>query len=250
MYSKNILEKLHKTTVIELNFKYLGNELDLFAQAKNWKKYWSKKVKPHINGKVLEIGAGIGQNHTFLHCSKVSSWTCVEPDSSLYQKINIKKEQKNSLINRCIFGTLEDVPLEKFDCILYIDVLEHIENDQKEILDCIPYLNEGGKIITLSPSYNLLFSNHDRSVGHFRRYNTKSIKALQSRELQLTEIIYLDSMGLWLNLANRIILKSSLPTKKQIFIWDKFVIPISTIMDQLLFYKIGKSVLGIYELQK
>ena len=244
------MEKLHKTPIIELDYKYPGNELDLFSQAKNWKKYWSKKVKPQINGKVLEVGSGIGQNHIYLHNRNVSSWTCVEPDSSLYQKIKIKKEQNNSLINRCILGTLKDVPLEKFDYILYIDVLEHIENDQKEILDCIPYLNERGKIITLSPAYNLLFSNHDRSVGHFRRYNTKSLKALQSRELQLTEIIYLDSMGLWLNLANRFILKSSLPTKKQIFVWDKIIVPISLLLDFILFYKVGRSVLGIYELQK
>ena len=250
MYSKNILEKLHKTPIIGLEIKYPGNELDLFAKAKNWKKYWSKKVKPHINGKVLEIGAGIGQNNIFLHNSKVSSWTCVEPDYYLYQKINTAKEQKHSLIDRSILGTLKDVPVEKFDCILYIDVLEHIENDQKEILDCIPYLNEGAKIITLSPAYNQLFSNFDRSLGHFRRYNTNSLKALQARELKLIEIKYLDSMGLCLNLANRFILKSSLPTKKQIFFWDKIIVPISLLLDFILYYKIGKSVIGIYELRK
>ena len=39
---------------------YVGNELDLFAQAKRWKRYLASHLAPYLTGDVLEVGAGIG----------------------------------------------------------------------------------------------------------------------------------------------------------------------------------------------
>ncbi len=62
---------------------YIGNELDLFKDATNWKKYFSKNISEFINGDVLEIGAGIGINTPYLIGNKTKSITCVEPDKKL-----------------------------------------------------------------------------------------------------------------------------------------------------------------------
>ena len=42
------------------SFTYPGDELVLFQHATNWKKYFSRQIKPYIKGDVLEVGAGIG----------------------------------------------------------------------------------------------------------------------------------------------------------------------------------------------
>ena len=47
-------------------FKYIGSELDLFAAVWNWKAYWSRQIRPFLNGDILEVGAGIGSNTRFL----------------------------------------------------------------------------------------------------------------------------------------------------------------------------------------
>jgi hypothetical protein len=43
-----------------MEINYQGNELDLFAKAINWKKYFASFIKPYLQGKVIEVGAGKG----------------------------------------------------------------------------------------------------------------------------------------------------------------------------------------------
>jgi len=49
------------------------------------------------------------------------------------------------------------------------------------------------------------------------------------------------------SMANKILLKTANPSLKQILFWDKVLIPLSRIIDRLLFFTIGKSVIGIWE---
>jgi len=37
-----------------------------------------------------------------------------------------------------------------------------------------------------------------------------------------------------------------MPNPKQIAVWDKLMVPLSTVVDPLLGFKIGKSILGIW----
>ncbi len=68
--------------------------------------------------------------------------------------------------------------------------------------------------------------------------------------LRLERLFYLDSAGLLLSSANLLLLRQSMPTKAQLSIWDKCVIPVSRILDQCLFNSIGKSIIGIWQLEK
>jgi hypothetical protein len=38
--------------------EYIGNELELFKHAKNWKSYYKRKVEDFIIGDVWDVGAG------------------------------------------------------------------------------------------------------------------------------------------------------------------------------------------------
>jgi hypothetical protein len=39
--------------------QYVGDELGLFAEVRNWKSYWARQLQPFIHGDILEVGAGI-----------------------------------------------------------------------------------------------------------------------------------------------------------------------------------------------
>ena len=43
-----------------MSAQYIGSELDLFAQALNWKAYWSSVLRPYVGSTILDVGAGIG----------------------------------------------------------------------------------------------------------------------------------------------------------------------------------------------
>jgi len=229
-------------------YLYPGAELELFSYAINWKSYFKKHLIPYVQGRVLEVGAGIGETSKFLQNTKVSHWTYLEPDRRLFS--DLVKKNCGSKSDEFICGTTEDIKEKNFDTILYIDVLEHIEDDLNELKFCSRLLAKNGRIIILSPAHNILFSQFDKSIGHFRRYNHKMLKNLEYKDLRLKQYIYLDSLGLFLNLCNKLILKKSIPNIKQILFWDRCIVPISKLLDPILGKKFGKTIIGIFEVSK
>ncbi len=126
---------------------YVGQELDLFAQASRWKKYWSDMLRPYLGAEVLEVGAGLGVNTPLLYGPAQSRWVCLEPDPNLSANLseNLKRmDSTRAYESRC--GTLSPTdPNETFDTIIYIDVLEHIEDDAAELLAAAQQLLPGGR---------------------------------------------------------------------------------------------------------
>src|SRR5438046_3446757 len=119
------------------NRPYVGNELDTFRLAGNWKRYWSSFVVPFLRGDVLEIGAGIGANLSLLCGDAVHRWICLEPDVTLCQRIDTEIGRLQ-LRHKChtVHGTLSALPeRDRFDVLLYLDVLEHILDDAAERRD-------------------------------------------------------------------------------------------------------------------
>ena len=68
--------------------------------------------------------------------------------------------------------------LQKYDGILLMDVLEHIENDTEFLQTSCKYLQNEGLVIINVPALNLLFSKYDRKTGHIRRYDKKTLRKL------------------------------------------------------------------------
>ena len=228
---------------------YIGEELGLFAEAKNWKKYYSSLISPFLGKRVLEVGAGIGATTEIL-CKNADheEWVCLEPDRVFVYKIK-QKIEIGILPDFCspIVGYLKDLRREvKFDTILYIDVLEHVADDAQELQNATSFLNSGGNLIVLSPAYNFLFSPFDKSIGHFRRYDKRMISSFHLPQLNLVWLKYLDSIGMLTSLANKYLLKQDYPTKEQIYFWDRWIIPIAKVVDPLLFFSFGRSILSIW----
>ena len=92
-----------------------------------------------------------------------------------------------------------------------------------------------------------MFSEFDAAIGHYRRYDKNMLRAISPKGLRLAELYYLDSFGLLLSLGNRCILRRALPTARQIQFWDRFVIPCSRAIDPLIAYKLGKTVVAVWE---
>ena len=231
------------------DFKYAGSELDLFAAVHNWKTYWSNRIRPYVTGDVLEVGAGIGSNTPYLDSGDNGRWVCLEPDAELASQLttNLERSGKKRTYET-ITGTLQDLDSNlRFDTILYIDVLEHIEDDRAELANAASRLEVGGRIIVLSPAHQGLFTPFDAAIGHFRRYNRQMLRRISPPDLLLDRLFYLDSAGLVLSGANLLLLRQSMPTTSQLRVWDKFVIPISRVLDRFLFNSVGKSIVGVWQ---
>jgi len=234
-------------------YQYPGQELKLFEEARNWKKYLSAQIRPFISGKVLEVGAGISETTPFMISEQVTQWTCLEPDEHLFNTIRHKISRRELPVYcKARKGTLEDLETgEKFDTIIYIDVLEHIEEDKAEVAKAISHLNEDGHLVILSPAFQFLYNPFDRAVGHHRRYTKSTLRnVMKSGNLAEKKLIYLESWGTILIFFNRFLFRKTYPSKFTVSFWDRFFIPLSKITDKLLLHSFGKSIIGVWQLKK
>lgn len=227
---------------------YIGGELELFADAHNWKAYFSTVIAPHLRGRVLEVGAGLGSTTLALCHTEVEHWECLEPDSGLQKKLAAMLVSHNwPCPVQARLGTLTDLAgNETYDTIIYIDVLEHIAEDRAELALAARHLVSGGKLVVLSPAFQFLFSEFDASVGHQRRYKRSSLLALTPPGLTPLTCRYLDSVGLLASLANRMVLRASLPTREQIRMWNRLMVPLSRILDRIVRFGFGRSIVAIW----
>jgi SAM-dependent methyltransferase len=228
-------------------FTYVGSELSLFEKARQWKAYWRDQIRGYVQGDVLEVGAGIGANTNLLADLDYRSWTCLEPDAELAARIEDPSKGKH----RKIVGTIDELrSSERFDTILYIDVLEHIEDDRAEISRAGERLKPGGALIVLSPAHPSLYAPFDAAIGHFRRYTRSSLCAAIPDGLQECSVVYLDSAGMLASAANRLLLRRAMPTERQILTWDRYLIPVSRVLDPIFGWRVGKTVLGIWRIEE
>lgn len=230
------------------DFAYVGSELDLFAQAVTWKAYFRRHLLPYLHGDVLEVGAGIAATTRLLCDGTQSRWVCLEPDRSLVARMG--EGEALPPVCQVVTGTIIELPpAEQFDTILYVDVLEHIEDDRGELIQAVAHLKPGGVVVVLSPAWQWLFTPFDQAIGHYRRYSKATLRKVVPATLREVRVLYLDSLGCLISGGNRLILRSAMPTLGQIRFWDRVVVPVSQWLDPLLGYRIGKSVLGVWRLE-
>ena len=231
-----------------MSYHYVGSELELFAAAANWKAYLAGVLRRFVVGRVLEVGAGIGSNISYLDSGLVSEWTALEPDANLAHRIKELLTVGQLPTNcRIVNGTIASVDCAAlFDTILYLDVLEHILDDGAELVRASRHLATRGNLVVAAPAHQFLFTPFDAAIGHHRRYSRAGLRALKPARCQLTTCIMLDCAGFFASLANKVLLSAALPSKRQIAVWDKFLVPVSCILDRAIGHSFGKTIVAVW----
>jgi SAM-dependent methyltransferase len=226
---------------------YIGSELELFAEARRWKAYWSRDVARWVRGDVLDVGAGLGATaRVFAHAAGITSYLALEPDAELVARMQQAAAGDFPPRFEALAGTIESLPpSRRFDSILYIDVLEHIADDRGELERARAHLAPGGRILVLAPAHGFLYSPFDAAIGHERRYDRRTLRAAVPAGLEVERMHYLDSVGMLASLANRLLLRSAMPTRGQIALWDRWMVPTSRWLDPATGHALGKSLVAV-----
>ena len=213
-------------------------ELEFFDAAKNWRKYQFNHIFKYINSSVLEIGPGTGNNVRY-YKNRASQITLLETNKNLANSLKSKFDEDKKII---VLNSDIHIQEKTFDTIMYMDVLEHIEDDKKEVNKALKHLNSGGNLIFFVPAYQFLYSDFDKSIGHIKRYNKQFFLSLKENEnISIVELKYFDSIGFFIAVLNKIFNKNTKETiGLGVKIWDKLIF-FSKIMDLIFLNKFGKS---------
>lgn len=209
-----------------------------------WYNNWVlNKLAPYIKGDILEVGCGIG-NFTNQLLS-FGSVTAIDIQSDYIPGLSSVLKGKASIG----FGDIEKGEYffgkKKFDTIVCLNVLEHIENDSMALENLVQLLKPDGYLILLVPSGMHLYGEIDRSIGHFRRYSKEDLTAVLKKTGLMVKktrrLNFLGAIGWWV--AGRIF-KSQTVRSDQIGLFNLLapvVLPIEDIVEP----PFGTSVLTI-----
>jgi len=134
--------------------------------------------------KIIDIGAGSG----FFSIALASNFpdckvVCVDPNYV----------QDSEIFDGSIVFTKSSAPLQG-DIYLLMDVLEHVEDDQKLLSDSLEKAKPGSLVLITVPAFKSLWSSHDVFLEHFRRYRLNEMKKIaESCNLRIIESHYLFS---------------------------------------------------------
>lgn len=121
----------------------------------------------------LDVGAGDAWFARQLRrlLSPTASLTCWDINYSAADLATKEEHDGISLV--------ADRPSRRFDRVLMLDVIEHVEDDGKFIsMIADDLLAEDAVVLVSVPAYQGLFSSHDRSLHHYRRYSPGECRRL------------------------------------------------------------------------
>jgi len=230
------------------DFEYRGSELELFAEAVNWRIYWQRQATPFLGRNVLEVGAGIGTITRDLCRAPVERWVALEPDPKMAARLGAER-RAGRLPPACepLCGTIAMLgPEERFDTVIYIDVLEHIEDDREALRRMSAILQPGGVIVLLVPAFPALYGPIDKQLGHHRRYTRKSLRKLAAAAgLHVKSAHYMNAIGFFGWWINAHLLRREAQSASQIGIFDRYIVPLSSRLEGLVPPPFGQSLLAV-----
>jgi SAM-dependent methyltransferase len=132
---------------------------------------WLRQGKRPL--RMLDVGCGNG-----LFFKPLSVYGSIEGVEKVGAILHNSPSPQNTLIHNIDF--LEFQPEQRYDLILFLDVLEHIEDDAGFLAHASSLLTSNGRVLISVPAAPVLFNSHDRINHHLRRYRWKDLTQLAS----------------------------------------------------------------------
>lgn len=230
--------------------EYAGKDLEAMDFAVRYHEWILDLMRPYLGKDLVEVGAGTGSFSQLLLRTGPRSLTLVEP-SAMFESLKVNVKANGSVNIRYfhdIFGHAADRIAAEAppDSIIYINVLEHIEDDVSELRRACETLVPGGRLFIFVPAMPFLFSEFDKKIGHFRRYRRKELREkLVSAGFEVLMDRWFDAPGILPWALKYRLMRSTTMESGAVQLYDRVVVPIIRPLENMLNPPIGKNLLFI-----
>lgn len=214
---------------------YQSQILVRLARAKKFNTWLTDIIRPYVGNNVLEIGSGIGNitkqlvprdkyHVTDINENFLESLEKIQEGKPYLSIENLDINDVSKLNDKNIL----------FDSIVCLNILEHIDDDEKALKNIVSLLENNGRAIVLVPRKQWAFGSLDAVVGHKRRYSSRSLKELaQKTNIELEKLISFNKISFIPWIINGKIFKRKKFGLLQIVLFDA-MIPILRHIDKFL----------------
>jgi SAM-dependent methyltransferase len=239
------------------DFSYEGKDLETMSGATNYYRWMLGIFQPYLGKKLVEVGAGSGTFSKMLADTTASSLTLLEPSDEMFpllkdQAKQLKKQLPVNVYNDFLGNVAADIKKKhRPDTVIYINVMEHVEDDAAELKTVYNLLPDGGRLIIFVPALQGLMSDFDKKIGHYRRYSKTGLEQkVRKAGFNVATARYFDFIGIapwWLKFT---LMKSTVMQPGLTKVYDKFVVPVVSKLEGVITPPVGKNVLLVAEKTK
>jgi SAM-dependent methyltransferase len=140
--------------------------------------------------RLMEAGCGTGGNLQMLSSfGKLEAFE-LDDEARVIAKSKLSMDIKSGMLP-------DQVPYKdgSFDVVVAFDVIEHVEKDVESLAKLGQQLAPGGRLVMTVPAMPWLWSKHDETHHHYRRYTSASLKeALLKAGLKPVRISYFNTL--------------------------------------------------------
>ncbi len=214
-----------------------AEELENLAQANHFFGWIADELVPHLGHRILEVGAGIGTIATKVAERKpASEITAIEPAENLFEELESNTARlRNVTPLQLTSQELATTRPQQFDSIVYVNVLEHILDDEAEMRTAFDLVAPGGSLGVFVPAMSRLYGSLDYKSGHHRRYDKVGLREVIAQAgFEIVELRYLEVAGVvpyWL--MYRVLNRQSLSSMSS-GVFDRMVVPVSKTAQRLV----------------
>jgi SAM-dependent methyltransferase len=232
------------------SFDYSGHEnLELLSQTRLFNDWIYEQIFPGIKGDILEVGSGIGTfSEKIIWDLPNSNITLTDVSTRYVKQLEQKFCHNNSRVSsyKLDLNSKDDcqkIGYGKFDSIIAINVLEHVEHDEFALHQLYDMLGMEGRLIILVPCYRFLYNTIDNDIGHFRRYTKSDLESkIKNTKFSIDQLFYFNMLGVVGWYINGNLGKSPKINSTASKVFDRTV-PLLKLVEKIIGRRIGLSLI-------
>jgi len=234
---------------IQTQVGFATDDLHTMRDARRYQSHVFSLLRPYMGSRILEVGCGIGTTTRVL--VKIADRVVgIEPNqSSLKHLRRTMGDHPRFELHACHLEECDRAALvaARFDTILCVNVLEHIQNDEQALRDFAEIAAPAnGHVLIYVPAVKAAYGRLDAALGHHRRYSKRALARLfAAAHLDLKVLKYTNPMGLLAWMFNTYVTRNAAHSPRQIALFETLVAPWALPLERLVPVPIGLSLVAV-----